>query len=362
MPRHATARTLFASGTAAIFAAVSLTGCGTSSNAQDGAGPAKTLRLGYFANVTHAPAVIGVADGSYARTLGSTELVSTIYNAGPTAVQALLSGSIDAAYVGPGPAINAYVRSGGQAVRVIAGGVSGGAALVVKPTITRIAQLAGKTVADPQRGGTQDIALKYYLSRHGLAFEGSGANVVDVISQNSAQSLTLFEQGRIDAAWLPEPWVSRLQQQAGAKVLVDERTQWRGGNYVTTNLVLWTSYLRKHRQTVSALLRAQIATARAITADPARAARELRTDLGELTGKELPQAVVTAALRNVTVGWDPYASTLQQSAEHAIDVGLLDKNADLTGLYDLRPLNAALRQQNLAAVSDDGLGATGSGS
>lgn len=337
-------------------ASLGLSACAESTNPSGPARPAAHLNLGYFANVTHAPAVIGVADGSYGRALGSTTLTTTVYTAGPTAVQALLSGAVDAAYIGPSPAINAYVRSGGEAVRVVAGAVSGGTALVVKPSITSTAQLAGKTVADPQRGSTQDIALKYFLKRHSLDFATNGPRSVDVVSQSSAQTLILFRQGRIDGAWLPEPWVSRLQQQAGAKVLIDERTQWPGGNYATTNLVVSSRYLMEHPQTVSALLEAQVATTRWIKADPAGAARRLRTDLRDLTGAALPASVVTSALRNVRVGWDPYAASLKTSAAHAVEVGLVEKGSDVRGIYDLRPLNAVLRAQQLPTVSDGGLG------
>lgn len=257
---------------AAAALAVALAACGSSTTAGGPSTVATSLRLGYFANVTHAVPAIGVADGRYAKALGETKLSTTIYNAGPTAVQALLSGAIDAAYVGPSPAVNAFIRSHGEAVRVIAGGASGGAALVVRPEITTVDHLAGRTIADPQRGGTQDVALKYYLRRNGLNFDGTGRDSVNVVSQSNAQTLTLFKQGRIDAAWLPEPWVSRLQQQAGALVLVDERTQWTNGDFSTTNLVVSSSFLRQHPRTVSALLRAQVATTRSIVADPTWAA------------------------------------------------------------------------------------------
>ena len=209
---------------------------------------------------------------------------------------------------------------------------------MVKPGITDVSQLKGRTVADPQRGGTQDIALKYYLKQHGLGFSGGGGSSVDVVAQDNAQTLTSFKQGRIDAAWLPEPWVARLQQQAGAKVLLDEKTLWPGGNFVTTNLLVSTKYLKKNRQTVAALLRAHVATATSITASPAKAATELDTDLGKLTGKKLPLPVVTAALKNVEVGWDPYATSLKELATHASAVDLLGKNTDLAGIYDLAPL------------------------
>jgi len=190
-------------------------------------GPATELRLGYFPNVTHAAALVGLDKGLFTKELGSTKLVPTKFNAGPEAVGALLGGSLDASFIGSGPAINAYAKSEGAAVRLIAGTTSGGAQLVVKPTITKAADLAGKTIVTPQLGNTQDVSLKKWLAEQNLT------KTVKVTNLENAQTLDAFQKGDVDGAWLPEPWSSRLVLDAGAKVLLDEATLWPASTSAT---------------------------------------------------------------------------------------------------------------------------------
>ncbi len=171
---------------AALFAvAVTAGGCGDDA----GSGGPVELRLGYFPNVTHAQAIVGVDQGIFAKALGSDVKLSTkTFNAGPAAVEALFSDAIDITYIGPGPATNAYAKSKGQAVRVIAGSAANGAALVVKPGITSVEQLKGKKVATPQLGNTQDIALRYYLKEKGLKTDKDGGGDVAIVPQENAQT------------------------------------------------------------------------------------------------------------------------------------------------------------------------------
>lgn len=348
-----------ASAAVAALATAAVAGCSSSdasSNVtQSGDGTASTLRLGYFPNVTHAVPVLGVEQGRYAKALGKTKLETQTFNAGPAATQALLSGAIDAVYVGPNPAINAYSKSNGEAVRVIAGGASGGAGLVVSDKINSVNDLAGKTIATPQLGGTQDIAAKYYLKQQGFTVNGSGAKNVTIVAQDNAQTLDLFKQGRIDGGWLPEPWLTRLVAQGDGHVLVDEKTLWPGGQFVTTNLLVSTKFLKQYPQTVKELLAGQVDTADWINANKTEAATDLDAALKKLTGKSLPKGVAATALANVTLGWDPYASSLQTVADHAVDVNLL-KKTDLKGIYDLTLLNEVLKAKGKPAVSDAGLG------
>src|SRR5579875_1521469 len=302
----------------AALAIASLSGCSRRAVAADApasasnAGtPAQTLRLGYFPNVTHAVPVLGVADGEFAKELGSTKLSTQVFNAGPAATEALLGGSVDAVYLGPNPAINAFAKAGPGAVRIVAGGASGGAALVVKPGINSISKLAGRTLATPQLANTQDVALKYFLKQEGFIVNGHGAKNVDVVSQDNSQTLQLFRQGRIDGAWLPEPWATRLVRQGGGKVLVNEKSRWPHGQFVTTNLLVSTKFLTEHPQTVRALILGQIRTAQRIADDPSGSAKLIDAALTKLTGSALPPGVTAAALRNLTPGWNPYAATLR---------------------------------------------------
>jgi NitT/TauT family transport system substrate-binding protein len=312
---------------------------------------APELRLGYFANVTHAGAVYGVGEGIYAAELDSTELKTQVFNAGPAAVEALFGGALDATYIGPNPAINAFVKSKGEAIRIVAGATSGGASLVVRPDITTPAQLKGKRLASPQTGGTQDVALRTYLVEHGLKTDLRGAGDATIIAQENSQTLQLFKDGKIDGGWVPEPWASRLVLEGGGKVLVDEKTLWPGGRFVTTHLIVRTEFLQKYPGTVKSLLRAQIRADKEIVADPAKAKAVVNGQLKELTGKALQPATIDRAFAQISVTEDPVATSLKQSAAHAVAAGLLEES-DLRGIYDLRLLVELLGRP----VDDAGLG------
>ena len=352
--------------TALSLAALALTaGCATSSGSTTGAAvaepaarssgtPAAELRLGYFPNVTHATAVYGDAAGTFTDALGDgTTLTTQQFNAGPSAVEALFGGALDATYIGPNPAINAFVKSQGDAVRIIAGATSGGASLVVRPGIDSVEDLEGTRIATPQTGGTQDIALRHYLAEAGYEVAANGAGEVTVVAQENAVTLTAFQSGELDGAWLPEPWASRLVLEAGAEVLVDEQDMWPGGDFVTTHVVVRTEYLRDHPQTVKALIEGSVEANRQIAADPEGAKQVVGTALGELTGKPLPPPVLDRAWAGITPTDDPIATSLATSAEHAFATGLVEE-ADLRGIYDLTLLREVLG----TSVDDADLGAT----
>src|SRR5437899_3086070 len=251
---------------AGLLAAVTLAGCssGSSQRSKEAGSVAEpgekvTLRLGYFTNITHAPALVGLEKGIFADKLGpDVTLAPSVFNAGPAAVEAIFSGAIDATYVGPNPAINAFAKSNGQAVRIISGATSGGAFLVVKPSINSAADLKGKKIAAPQLGNTQDVALRSWLKSKGLSTTTAGGGDVNVVDQDNAQSLDTFKQGKIDGAWVPEPWASRLVIDGGGKVLVDERDLWPAGKYVTTQLVVRTAFLQQHPDVVENLIKGQV--------------------------------------------------------------------------------------------------------
>jgi NitT/TauT family transport system substrate-binding protein len=323
-------------------------GCGAEA-AESGTAPATTVRLGYFPNVTHATAIVGVEKGIFATALGGDTLKTQTFNAGPAAVEALLSGAIDATYIGPNPAINAFAKSNGAAIRIISGATSGGAALVVKPSITSAQELKGKKVASPQLGNTQDVALRNWLADQGLKTDPQGGGDVTILPQENAQTLETFKSGAIDAAWVPEPWVSRLVLEGGGTVLVDEASLWPGGRFVTTHLIVSTRFLKDHPGTVKRLLDGQVEANAFVNADPAEAQRLVNAGIEKITGKKLSDATIRAAWKNLTFTNDPVPSSLKASAEHAEAVGLLD-HVDLDGIYDLGPLNGVLKAEGEPAV------------
>ncbi|MEZ0109549.1 NitT/TauT family transport system substrate-binding protein [Catenulispora sp. EB89] len=350
--------------TAALGIVASAAACGSSKSSgsdtkaaaagSSGGSAASTLRLGYFANVTHATAVVGVAHGDFAKALGSTKLSTQIYNAGPAEMTAVLGGQLDAAYVGPSSALSAFVQSHGEALKIVAGATEGGAELVVKPGINSAADLKGKTLATPQKGNTQDVALRYWLKQNGLTANPDGTGDVSVDPQDNATTLDQFKAGHIEGAWLPEPWASRLVSEAGAKVLVDERSLWPNGQFSTTTLVVATSFLDKHPDTVKALIDGQIAANSWITSDPTDAQKLVNSELKRLTGKALTDAEIQRSFSEQKVTNDPDASTLQTALDHAVAVKLL-KSTDLHGIFDLSILNAELAKNGQPAVSDAGL-------
>ena len=334
----------------AVLASLALLGAGAAcSTKPSSAAGGDTLRLGYFANVTHATALVGVERGTFAAKVGKIE--TQVFNAGPAAVEAIFAGAIDATYIGPNPAINAFVKSKGDAIRIVAGATSGGAQLVVKPGIKSAADLRGKTLATPQLGNTQDVALRAWLAEFGLQTDPQKGGDVTIAPGENSQTLQLFKDGKIAGAWLPEPWASRLVIEGGAEVLVDEATLWPEGKFVTTHLVVARKFLEKNPILVKKLLEAHVETTDWILANTAEAKTVVNTALEKLTTKKLATAVLDRAFANLTITWDPVASSLATSAEHAVAAKLLAP-ADLTGIYDLALLNGLLVQLNRPLVSD----------
>jgi NitT/TauT family transport system substrate-binding protein len=339
--RRGVAASTLALALAALTAACSATGVAPSA-AGGSAGPSiGTVRLGYFPNVTHATALVGVEKGHFQEALGSVKLETATFNSGTTAAEALLSGAIDATYIGPNPAVNAFSKSKGEAIRIISGATSGGAALVVKPDITSAAQLKGKKLATPSIGNTQDVALRFWLKEQGLATDPAGGGDVAILPQENAQSLETFRSGDIDGAWVPEPWATRLIQEGGGKVLVDEATLWPGGRFVTTHLIVRTEFLRQHPDVVKLLLQGQVKANDAIAKDPAAAQEAANAGIEKITTKKLPEEVITASWNNLTFTDDPIPTSLQVGLDHAVAVGLTSA-IDLKGIYDVTLLNEVL--------------------
>jgi NitT/TauT family transport system substrate-binding protein len=333
-------------------------GAATSAAASSGSAgsPAAELRLGYFANVTHAPALIGVSQGYFAKELGATKLTTQVFNAGPDEVEALFGGGLDAAFIGPGPTINAYGQSNGDAIRIVAGAASGGAELVVKPTITKASDLKGKTLASPQLGNTQDVALRSWLTSQGLKNSVTGGGDVTIAPTANGDVANLFDSGKLDGAWLPEPYASTLVLSHGAHVLVDEKDLWPGGRFATTQLIVRTEFLQQHPQTVAALLKGEVEAVQLAEQDPVTAKKAVNDGLAAAGGKSVSSNVLDRAWSEMTVTYDPIASALQKDNQNGVKAGTQPKAVDLKGIYDLRPLNAVLEGQGLAAVSAGGLG------
>ena len=311
-----------------------------------------TMRVGYFPNITHSQALVGVARGDFQKALGSDVTLDVkIFNAGPSVIEAMFAGQIDLSYIGPNPAINGYVQSKGEALRVIAGATSGGAAFVVRPdaNIAKPEDLAGKKLASPQLGNTQDVALRAYLAEHGFKVIEKGGNV-QVMPTDNPLILDLFRQKQIDGAWVPEPWASRLIVDGGGKVFLDERDLWPGGDFVTANIIVSTKFLKEHPDLVKAWLRAHLEVTQWELANPDQAKQISNDEIKRLTGKALAKEVLDGAWSRMRITYDPISASLFKSADAAYTAGFLKEKPNLSGIYDLKLLNEVLKEKGLPAV------------
>lgn len=319
------------------------------------AAAATELRLGYFANVTHGPALVGVSEGIIQEQLGDTELSTEIFNAGPAAIEALSAGAIDATYIGPNPSINTFIQSGGTSANVVSGATSGGAALVVRDGIDDVEDLRGTTLATPQLGNTQDVALRSWLEENGLETDTSGGGDVSITPTDNGQTLTLFQQGELDGAWLPEPWVSQLVEEAGAHVLVDEAELWPDGAFPTTVLLVRQEFAEANPEIVERLVAGNVAAVDWIEDNPDEAGAAINTAIEDATGSPLPEAVLNRALEHVDFTVDPVAGAFDVLMDHGVAVGT-QQEGSIEGLFALDALNAELEAHDRDPVTDAGLG------
>jgi NitT/TauT family transport system substrate-binding protein len=311
------------------------------------------IRVGYFPNITHAQALVGRANGQFDKALGAgVQIEWKAFNAGPSAIEALFANAIDITYVGPNPTVTGYVRSQGEAVRVIAGAASGGASLVVRQGsgIQKVSDFHGKKVATPQMGNTQDVALRSWLRANGLKAREKGGDV-QVLPITNADQLSLFLKGQLDAAWAPEPWAARLVHEGGGKIFLDERDLWPNRQFVITDLIVNPKFLKQHPDIVKNFLRTHVELTDWIGKNAVQAKQIMNQQLQKETGKPLAQEVMDDAFSRFEVTYDPIRSSLQKSTQQAFDEGFLGRTPpDLSGLYDLALLNEVLREKKAAPV------------
>jgi NitT/TauT family transport system substrate-binding protein len=317
---------------------------------------ADEVKIGYFPNLTHATALVGLKEGFFQQELGATKIKQATFNAGPAEIEALNAGAIDIGWIGPSPAINGYTKSDGKSLRIISGSASGGVKLVVNPKkIKTLADVKGKKIATPQLGNTQDVALLAWIKSRGWKVDAqSGKGDVSVVRTDNKITPDAYKAGSIDGAWVPEPTASKLVAE-GAKVLLDESTLWPQGKFVITNVIVSQKFLSAHPDVVEAVLRGSVKTNAWIGANSDKAKADANDQLKALTQKALPADVLDPAWKSIQVLDDPLAKTAQEEANHAVTSGLL-KAPKLDGLYDLTLLNKVLKAAGQPAVDAAGLG------
>jgi len=331
---------------AALVLAVSA--CGKKAPPQT---PTTVLRVGYFPNITHSQALIGLADGTFARTLGPNVTIEPkLFNAGPSEIEALMAGAIDLGYIGPVPAINGYVKSHG-ALKIVAGATNGGAVLVVRgdANINKLSDLHGKRIAVPQFGNTQDVSLRNLLKQEGLVTVDQGGDVT-VYQVENPDILTLFAKKELDAALVPEPWGARLERDGNGKVLLNWKQVWRDGNYPSAVVIVRTRFLKAHPDIVEKWLTAHWKLTNRIKANPAAATAKVNEQLKILTGKQLPVPVLEAAFSRMQPTCDPVVKALDDFVVILRGTGYLKEDVNARKALDLRLMNKVLKQSNQPTI------------
>ncbi|MER6328804.1 aliphatic sulfonate ABC transporter substrate-binding protein [Streptomyces sp. NPDC001034] len=317
-----------------------------------------SVKIGYFPNLTHGTALVGREQGLFQKELGATKADYATFNAGPSEIEALNSGSIDIGWIGPSPAINGYTKSDGKSLKIIGGSASGGVKLVVNPKkITSLKDVRGKKIATPQLGNTQDVAFLNWVAEQGWKVDPqSGEGDVTVVRSDNKVTPDAFRSGSVDGAWVPEPTASKLVSEGG-KVLLDESSLWPGHTFVITNIIVRQAFLKEHPKAVEAVLKASVEANKWINANPEQAKQAANKQLADDSGKALPAAVLDPAWKSVRFTDDPLAASLGTEAAHAVKAGLLDK-PDLKGIYDLTILNQVLKAEGGRPVDAAGLGSS----
>ncbi len=329
-----------------------------SSSASDGLGRTRrtVIRVGHFPNVTHAQAMVArnmsrAGKGWFEQRLGpDVEVQWFVYNAGPSAMEAIFARSLDVAYVGPSPAITAHLKSGGEEIRIIAGACNGGAALVVQSDgrILSHEDFRGKKIGTPQLGNTQDVAARAWLQSKGIRVTMTGGDA-SVFPMTNADLLAQFQKGDLDAAWTVEPWVSRIEQEAGGRVFVEEKDLWKetGGRHVTTHLVCRAQFLKEHPELLRKFIAAHVELTQWINERPDEAKRRINDETRALTTRALPSQILDSAMKRLELTHDPVSASLFKCAEDAHAIGFIRQTPDLTRIYDLKLLHDVLREKGL---------------
>jgi NitT/TauT family transport system substrate-binding protein len=295
------------------------------------------LRLGYFANLSHAQAVLGVSSGELPKALGAAKLDSTVFNAGPSLIEAIFAGQIDVGYVGPGPAISAHGKSKGRAIRVIAGAAANGVVIVTRKGsgITKLSDLAGKKIASPQLGNTQDLSARHYVT---TALGQKNADTVVPIA--NAEQGAMLARGEVDAAWVPEPWGESLIR-SGAELLAEEKDLWPGKRFTLAVVVTTPEYLAAHGDLVKKLLDVHVSWTRRLAADPGAHVAALGDALAKLTQKRLPEGVLATAMKRVTFTDSLDDDTFPSYARWSHELGFERAPVDVAGLLDQKLIGEA---------------------
>jgi NitT/TauT family transport system substrate-binding protein len=294
------------------------------------------IRIAYFPNIGHAIPIVGMENGFFQNSLGDQVKIETrVFDSGPQAIESLFGNSIDLAYVGPGPAINGFLNSENHNVKILAGAASGGASFIVHPDseINSATDFAGKKIAAPQIGNTQDVSLRNYLSENGLRTAEKGGSVI-VYNIPNPDIYTLFVKGDIDGAWIPEPWATILVTELNGKRLFHEEDLWPNQEFASVLLIANANFVEKNPESITNLLKSHHETATWINQNPIETRIIFNNFLNSHLGQPLSDDIVDVALSNIVITADPLPDSVYSFAEKANALGYLGRNGyDLSGIF-----------------------------
>ena len=210
------------------------------------------IRVAFFPSIGHIIPIVGLEEKFFEKGIGEEKQIETkLFDSGPQVIESIFAGSIDIAYVGPGPIINGFLKSDGKDIKILSGAASGGASFIIQPNsgLESLENFDGKRIASPQISNSQDVSLRYYLESHGLKSVEKGGTVF-VLNISNPDIYTLFAKGDIDGAWVPEPWATILVQELDGIRLFNEEKLWPDEEFASVLLVVRTKYLENNPETV----------------------------------------------------------------------------------------------------------------
>jgi len=294
------------------------------------------IRIAYFPNIGHVVPIVGMENGVFEKNIGNqTKIETRVFDSGPQAIEALFANSVDLAYVGPGPAINGFLNSQNNGLKILAGAASGGASFIVHPNseINSVSDFDGKKIAAPQIGNTQDVSLRNYLSENGLKTAEKGGSVI-VYNISNPDIYTLFVKGDIDGAWVAEPWATILETELGGKRLFHEEELWPDNEFASVLLIGNVNYIEKNPTIIENFLQSHHETVTWINENPIETRTVFNNFLNSHLGQSLSDDVVDIALSNILITSDPKLDSVYSFAEKADALGYLGRNGyDLSGIF-----------------------------
>ena len=328
----------------AIAVVVAISSFGTQYSNED---KENKVRVAFFPNIGHSIAIVGMEKGTFSEKLGNQTTIKTrLFDSGPQVIEAMFANEIDIAYVGPGPAINGFLKSDGKSLKILAGTASSGVSLVVHPNsgIKSPKDFSGKKIAAPQIGNTQDISLRSFLYQNNLKPVEKGGTVY-VINVVNPDIFTLFSKGELDAAWVPEPWATRLVQQLGGIRLFQEKELWPDQKFSSVVLIVRSEFLEKHHDVVQKWVEAHVQTSDWINEHPDETEIIFNDFLKKNTGKTFQPELLHEAFSNLQITYDPIESSIYTFAERANSLGYLGREGySLEGMFYTEPLDSIKKE------------------